>query len=166
MEREIRLSILYSEYGKERFINWCRSLNVFRFCKAHPYPDDLAPDRFLAVLNFKNREALINLLSSLAVKFKETNLDIYLEQNKNKVFYGRAKICDSSCFITINEVTGNIEIEVSGVEEDPFALEDSTFLRALIIDEFLRKLELDFSSSPYEDNYCISPEFYPEVWEK
>ncbi len=165
MNINIRLSILCSKYGEERFLNWCHSLEIFRFCQAHPYPDDFASDRFIAVLKFTNKEQLKKILKSLKVNFEEVDLDIYLEQEETKVIYGKAEIKQSKCFVTINEVIGIIEIEVYGVEEDPYALTNETFHSAKNIDEFLKEFDYEFCSSPFDDNYCITPEFYPVVWE-
>lgn len=165
MNLNIRLSILCSKYGEERFLNWCHSLEIFRFCQAHPYPDDFAPDRFITVLKFTNKEDLKQILKSIKVNFEEVDLDAFLEQEEIKVIYGKAEINQSKCYVTINEVTRLIEIEIYGVEEDAYALTNETFQRAKIIDEFLSRFDYEFCSSPFDDNYCITPEFYPQVWE-
>ena len=42
----------------------------FRFCKSHPYSDDLKPDRFIALTYFKNDEELVALFNVLLYKIK------------------------------------------------------------------------------------------------
>lgn len=164
MEREIRLNSLLLKYGEDRFLNWCRSLTIFRFCKSHPYPDDLAPDRFIALIMFENRSALLSLLDRMKPIFLEKNLEEYLKLEEAKVFSGKAEINEVGCYISINEITGHLEIEVVGIDGDLFAITEDTFERTKLLDHFLEKLDLNFVLSPYDDDYCITPEFYPKVW--
>lgn len=166
MERDIRLDYLYTNYGKERFLNWCRSLNIFRFCKSHPYPDDLNPDRFITLASFKDEVDLRNLIKLMKIKIMRDDSNKIFDLSKiEHTFSGKGDIKESSCFIQINKVLKTLIIEVSGTEEDQFSLDDSTYQRAKKIDDYLSTLEVDFVSSPHNDDYCITPEFYPLVWE-
>ena len=163
MEREIRLDFLCSEYGKRRFLNWCNSLKIFRFCKSHPYPDDLLPDRFIALATFENNEELQNILNILEI---EPPIEIQEILEKETVLSKDVKINSTSCYIEINRFLNNLVFTVSGTEEDQFIVDDSTFKRAKRIDDYLSTLNLKYASSPYNDDYCITPEFYPEIWEE
>ncbi|MHA2254919.1 MAG: hypothetical protein ACXAAM_02500 [Candidatus Heimdallarchaeaceae archaeon] len=166
MERDIRLDYLCTNYGKKRFLYWCRSLNIFRFCESHPYPDDLNPDRFIALTSFKDEAELKNLFKVMKIKIMKENPNMIFDLSKIELtFSGKADVEESSCFIQINKVLKTLIIEVSGTEEDQFFLDDSTYQRAKKIDDFLSTLNIDFVSSPHGDNYCITPEFYPSVWE-
>ena len=165
MNREIRLNSLFSEYGEERFREWCRSLSIFRFFKSHPYPDDLAPDRFIALAKFNSREELLIILDKVKILFLEADIEQYLKHPDKKVISGNASIEGINCYVSINEVVGFLDIEVIGVEGDPFTLTADTFKRAKSIENHLEKLDIDFESSPHDDDYCISPEYYPDVWQ-
>lgn len=162
MEREIRLESLYLDYGKERLRNWCCSLNKFRFFKSHPYPDDLTPDRFIALTKFKDENELQHIINLLKIELNIKNQDVSAIES---VFYEEVIVNEVSCFIEINKVLKNLVLVVSGSEQDQFSLDDSTFLRAKKIDNLLSELEIEFISSPYNDDYCITPEFYPEIWQ-
>jgi len=161
MEREIRLEYLYNTYGKARFLNWCRSLSIFRFIKSHSYPDDLNPDRFIALISFLNTEELSDLIKIMKIK---PQLDIEAILKMETVVSKKVTINDIPCFFEINQFLKNLVFIVSGTEKDQFDLDDSTFQRAKKIDDFLISLEIDFESSPYNDDYCITPEFYPNIW--
>lgn len=164
MKREIRLDHLFMTYGKERFLNWCRSLNIFRFCKSHPYPDDLHPDRFVTLIFFNDNKELNQLLTIMKIKTNgNDNINIRTE-NIESTFHGLIKVSDEKCYIHINKISKTIFLEVSGIENDPFSLDDTTFQRAKRIDDFLVTLDINFISSPYDDDYCITPQFYPQVW--
>lgn len=103
----------------------------------------------------------------MKIKVKEKNSDKYVELKKiESTFSNLAKVKNEKCYIHINKLLGTLVLEVSGIESDPFSLDDSTFLRAKKIDEFISSLDVDFTSSPYDDDYCIAPEFYPEVWKR
>jgi hypothetical protein len=101
----------------------------------------------------------------MKIKIVERNLENYLKQDETKVFSCTAEIDELSCYVTINEVLGYLEIEVMGIEGDPFTLTDSTFEKARSIDCFLDKLDVNFIESPFNDPYCITPEFYPQIWD-
>ncbi|NPD88593.1 MAG: hypothetical protein HGN29_07705 [Asgard group archaeon] len=163
MKREIRLENLYLDYGKERFLNWCRTLYSFRFIKSHSYPDDMNPDRFIALINFKDEDELRNFVNIMKI---ESDVDIQEAITSESYFSGKAKVNETTCYIEINKVLKNLVFVVSGTEEDQFALDDSTFQRAKKIDQFLSELNMVFVSSPYDDVYSITPEFYPSVWNK
>ncbi len=161
MKREILLESLYINYGKKRFLNWCRSLNVFRFIKSHPYPDDLNPDRFIALIGFQNKEEVFDLISILEIK---PELDIEDIFKMETVFSKKVTVNNVPCYFEINQFLKNLVFIVSGTDNDQFELDDSTFERAKLLDYFLASLKINFESSPYNDDYCITPEFYPEVW--
>lgn len=161
MKREIRLDNLFLKYGKERFLNWCRSLLKFRFIKSHPYPDDLNPDRFIALINYTDEDELRDLVSIMKIEINIEQRDVF---DKETYVSNEAEVNDVSCYVKINRVLKNIELEVSGSGEDKFALDDSTFHRAKKIDDFLTELDIEFVSSPFDDDYCVTPEFYPDVW--
>ena len=163
MKREILLESLFTKYGKKRFLNWCRSLNIFRFIKSHPYPDDLNPDRFIAVIKFQDDEELLDLTNILEIE-PELNVETILKMET--VFSKEVTINDVLCYFEINHFLMNLVFTVSGTDEDQFALDLSTFEKAKKLDDFLTSLEIDFESSPYKDDYCITPEFYPEVWKQ
>ncbi|MCG3221511.1 MAG: hypothetical protein H7641_09035 [Candidatus Heimdallarchaeota archaeon] len=166
MKREIRLEYLCTNYGKERFLNWCCSLSIFRFCKSHPYPDDLNPDRFIALTSFKDEEDFKNLLYLMKIHVKgEVKGDFTYLANIKNTSSTQALVNEVQCYISINKVLKTIILEVSGTEEDQFLLDDSTFQRAKKIDDYLSTLNIDFICSPHNDDYCITPEFYPSVWE-
>jgi len=164
MKKEIRLHGLFEEYGEKRFLKWCRSLEIFRFCKSHPYPDDLTPDRFIALIHFKEREELVNIIKEIKLSFFEKDIMSYLQQTNEKLISGEASIKNINCHITINEIVGYLEIAIIGIKDDPFALTADTFERTKSIDNYLQTLDIEFEKSPYGDDYCITPEFYPEVW--
>ena len=161
MKHEILLESLFTTYGKERFLNWCRSLQKFRFIKSHPYPDDMNPDRFIALTNFKDEEELQNFVSIMKI---ELGFDMQEVISSESYFSGKTKVNETTCYIEINKVLKNLVLVVSGTEEDQFALDDSTFQRAKKIDQFLSELNMEFVSSPYNDDYCITPDYYPSVW--
>ena len=164
IKREVLLEGLLSNYGKERFLNWCKSLNFFRFCKSHPYPDDLKPDRFIALTNFGNIDELIDLSDVLELEFREEKESSRFLENIETTFSGKATVFGISCYVDVNKVMKTVLLEVSGNERDQFSLDDTTFQRAKMIDRKLANLEIEFISSPYEDDYCVTPEFYPEIW--
>lgn len=164
MKREIRLNGLFLEYGEEQFINWCQSLTRLRFCKNHPYPDDLAPDRFIGITRFEDKISLKSLINSIKPIILDKNLEDFLNQKEKSTFSCMAKINDTVCYVSINEIIGTFTIEVFGTEKDQFTLDKTTFSRAKRIDEFLETLEIKFDSSPNNDDYCITPEFYPDIW--
>jgi len=165
MKHEIRLESLFFDYGKEQFLNWCRSLNFFRFCKSHPYPDDLKPDRFIALTFFENDAELETLFSSLEIGVKVEEDMTLNPKDIVSTFSGKTKVFGVHCYIDVNKTLRTLVLEISGNESDQFSLDDTTFQRAKIIDDHLSTLQIEFISSPYEDDYCITPEFYPEVWE-
>lgn len=162
--REIRLEHLFNTYGKERFLNWCRLLKIFRFYKSHPYPDDLVPDRFLALIEVEENTELKEVLGTMKVKLIDVNLEKFLLNETQKVYSGEAVINSNRCFVSINKILKTISLEVSGNDEDRFTLDDTSFQRAKTIDDFLHALSIEFVSSPYADDYYITPEYYPEVW--
>lgn len=165
MERDIRLDYLCTNYGKKRFLNWCRSLNIFRFCKTHPYPDDLNPDRFIALTSFKDEEDLENLLDLMKIHVKgEIEGDFTYLANIENTLSTQAIVNEVQCYISINKVLKTIVLDVSGTEENQFLLDNSTFQRVKKMDDFFSTLNIDFISSPHDDDYCITPEFYPELW--
>jgi hypothetical protein len=163
VKREILLESLYTNYGKKRFLNWCRSLNIFRFIKSHPYPDDLNPDRFIALINFQKDEEVFDLINILEIK-PEINIEDILRMDT--VFSEKVTVNNVLCYFEINKFLKNLVFTVSGTEEDQFALDDSTYQRAKKLDILLSEVKLKYVSSPYDDDYCITPEFYPEVWQQ
>ncbi len=164
MKREIRLDHLFMTYGKERFLNWCRSLNIFRFCRSHPYPDDLHPDRFVTLIYFYDDNELNELLTLMKIKTKDNDNNTVRIEEIETTFSSLVKVNNEKCYIYINKILKTIILEVSGIENDPFSLDDTTFQRTKRIDDFLDTLDINFISSPYDDDYCITPEFYPQVW--
>ena len=166
MKREIRLDYLCDNYGKKRFLDWCRSLYVFRFCKSHPYPDDLLPDRFIALLKVKEESSFLKILALMKIDLEEEYIEEFFGDSSRKVLSESVEIHRFQCSLQINKILKTITLEVSGNETDLFTLDESTFKRAKGIDDFLKTLDLEFSGSPFDDDYCITPEFYPEVWNK
>ncbi len=164
IKREVLLDSLCYNYGKDKFLNWCRSLRYFRFCKSHPYPDDLKPDRFIALTSFENEAELTTFCNSLEINAKIEGGKILNSNDSNSTFYGKAAVFGVYCYVNVNKILKTLLLEVSGTESDQFLLDDTTFQRAKQIDENLSALEIEFISSPYEDDYCITPKFYPEVW--
>jgi hypothetical protein len=164
MKREIRLDYLFTTYGRERFLNWCRSLNIFRFCKSHSYPDDLHPDRFVTLVYFHDDSELDQLLTLMKIKINSNDNNNIIVENIESTFHGLVNVNDEKCYIHINKIAKTIFLEVSGIKNDPFSLDDTTFQRAKKIDDFLVALDINFISSPYDDDYCITPEFYPQIW--
>lgn len=164
IKREIRFESLCFDYGKEQFLNWCRSLNFFRLCRSHPYPDDLKPDRFISVTIFENDAELEALFDSLKIEVRIEEGNILKTKDIVSTFSGKTKVFGVYCYIEVNKILRTLMLEVSGTETDQFSLDDTTFQRAKIIDGFLSTLQIEFISSPNEDDYCITPEFYPEVW--
>jgi hypothetical protein len=158
------LNGLILEYGEERFLKWCQNLKILRFCKSHPYPDDLKPDRFIALTKFGSRKELEYIVNLIHLSFKEDDINSYLKKSTKKVISGNALINGINCYANINEVVGYLEIEVMGIEGDPFNLTDDTFERAKSLDDYLIAAKLEFETSPHDDDYCITPEFYPDVW--
>ena len=164
IKRKVLLDSLCYTYGKKKLLNWCRSLNFFRFCKSHPYPDDLKPDRFIALTSFENDKELATLFDLLQIKTKDEEDKALNSSDISSVFSGDAEVFGVSCNVEINKILNSLLIEVSGTDEDQFSLDDSTFQRAKKIDKHLLLLQIEFISSPYDDDYCITPEFYSEVW--
>ena len=70
------------------------------------------------------------------------------------------------CYLSVNKILKNILVEVSGNAEDQFTLDSTTYERAVKIDEFIDSLNLVFQDPPQDDDYCISPKFYPKLWEE
>ena len=166
IKRDVLLNSLFLDYGKERFLGWCRTLKFFRFYKSHPYPDDLKPDRFIALTSFRNDIGLDKLFVSLEIIMQNRKEKLPTSKEIKSTFSAKVTVFGVFCYIDVNKTLKTIMLEVSGNETDQFSLDDTTFQRVKQIDECLSNLHINFISSPYGDDYCITPEFYPEVWEE
>ena len=164
IKREVLLDSLFYTYGKEKLLNWCRSLNFFRFYKSHPYPDDLRPDRFIALTSFENEKELATLFDLLQIRVKNEEEEALNSKEISSVFSGDAEVFSIYCYVEVNKILKTLLLEVSGTERDQFSLDDTTFQRAKKIDDFLSTLNIEFINSPYNDDYCLTPEFYSEIW--
>ena len=100
----------------------------------------------------------------MKISLIDVNLEDFLLNESQKIYSGKSEINKIQCNISINKILKTVSFEISGNNEDMFTLDDSTFRRAKAVDDFLQTLDLEFVSSPYEDDYYITPEFYPEVW--
>ena len=98
------------------------------------------------------------------IKLKEEKENTISYKEIETTFSGDLTVFGVFCNVDVNKVLKNLLLEVSGNESDQFTLDDTTFQTAKMIDEKLSKLHVKFTSSPYDDDYCITPEFYTEVW--
>ena len=132
----------------------------------YPYPNDMKPERFLASISFENHNEINSILQK--IEFKEdtskSEESRYKQYNENHSA-GWITIKDNFCYLDVNKIRKTIQIEVSGTDEDLFKMNDSVYNRALVIEQLLSKLELNFIDPPQDDNYCISPKHYPELWD-
>jgi len=162
-----KLEHMFLEYGEENVKRWCASLKVFRLCKSYPYPNDMDPDRFITNIKFTSEEELQKILRSLNLTKDESKpiQSRFKRYNKNHSA-GWQLLNGVSCLMSINNLLQEISIQVSGNESDLFTLEEVTYERAKQIEEFILSLNLVFVTPPQDDDYCISPKYYPELWEK
>lgn len=162
-----KLDYMFFEYGEENIRRWCTSLKIFRLCKTYPYPNDMHPDRFIACIQFSTDEELDRILKDLdltedANKPKISRFIVYNDQSSA----GWQLLNGLSCYTSISKYLQVITLEVSGIESDQFKLDETTFERAKKIEDFILKLELVFNTPPQDDEYCFSPKYYPELWER
>ena len=164
--KEITLNHIFMKYGKEEICNWCGKLQLFRLCLAHPYPDDLTPDRFSAIISFTNDEELTSILAKInfSLKLENSELVSFKEYNENHSA-GWISINNSLANLDVNKIRKTITIDVSGSGDDLFKLSEDTFTRAIQIEQHLSKYDFQFIDPPEDDaKYCIAPKFYPEFW--
>ncbi len=163
----IKLELMFLEYGEANIRRWCTTLKVFRLCKSYPYPNDINPNRFIASIKFTSEEELLKILQklNLAEDKSKPEQSRFKEYNEHHSA-GWQLLNGISCLISINKLLQEINIQVSGNKEDLFTLEEITYERTKQIEEFLLPLDLVFVAPPQDDDYCISPKYYPELWEK
>ena len=160
-------SFIYFKFGKRRIKKWCNKLHIFRLCLAHPYPDDITPDRFVAIISFSSREELETIMKELnfSLELPYQDFSPFQEYNENHSA-GWILINNSLCYLDVNKIRKTITIDVAGSKEDKFKLDKNTFNRALKIEQFLATRCFQFIDPPEDDpKYCIAPKFYPELWE-
>lgn len=157
---------LFLTFGKETIFKWIRSLNIFRLCSMYPYPNDLKPERFLTTIHFDYDSDLNDILLKLDFKIDTTKPkeSRFKELNENHSA-GWIVIQNNFCYMEVNKILNRILLEVSGTEEDLFKMDELVFNRALKVEEFLEKLKLTFIEQPQDDKYCISPKYYPLLWD-
>ncbi|NHK29771.1 MAG: hypothetical protein FK730_00365 [Asgard group archaeon] len=132
----------------------------------YPYPNDMKPERFLAAIKCKDIDEINNILQKMNFK-KDTSKpeeSRYKQYNENHSA-GWIIIEDNFCYLDVNKIRKTILIEVSGTDEDLFLMDETVFNRTLTIEQFLQKLNLNFIDPPQDDKYCISPKYYPELWD-
>ncbi|NHJ48312.1 MAG: hypothetical protein FK733_11050 [Asgard group archaeon] len=161
------LDHLFFTFGKETIIKWINNLKIFRLCSMYPYPNDLKPVRFMASIRFENEEELKDILKKIDFKIdiSKPEESRYKEYNEN-FSAGWVTIKDQFCLMDTNKLLKVIIIEVSGVDNDLFKMDESVFQRTLIIEQHLQQLSLNYNNPPQDDRYCIAPELYPDVFEK
>lgn len=159
-------SFIYYKFGKRRLKKWCRKLHIFRLCLAHPYPDDMNPDRFVAIISFSSQEKLENIMKELDISLKLPYPDFvpFKKYNENHSA-GWTLINNTLCLLDINKIRKTITIEVVGSNDDKFKLDANTFNRAFNIEQFLATKNLQFIDPPEDDSrYCVAPKYYPKIW--
>ena len=156
----------YQKFGEETIHNWCKSLQYFRLCRSHPYPDDLVPDRFVVKISFTTNDELDSILENLEISLRLPNseLEPFKEYNENHSS-GWVLINNSFCNLDVNKILKMVTIDVSGTIEDLFELKVETFQRAIEIEKQFKKYNFKFIDPPEDDaKYCLAPKFYPEIW--
>ncbi len=161
------LESLYFNYGKEVVLKWITNLHIFRLCVPHPYPDDFKPIRYQALIKFNSEKELTSILEQLNFEaFKGIIPEAkYQDLNENNSA-GWIKLLDVVGYLNVNKILKNITLEISGKMDDMFQIDESTFIAAKKIDEFLQTLNLLTVEPPQNDEYCICPKYYPEIWKK
>jgi hypothetical protein len=133
----------------------------------YPYPNDLKPVRFMASIRFENEEEMNSILQKLNFKIDESKPEQsrYKEYNEN-YSAGWVTIKDQFCLMDTNKLLKVIIIEVSGVDDDLFKMDEIVFQRTQIIEQHLHELNLNYNEPPQDDKYCIAPKNYPDFFEK
>lgn len=159
------LDHLFFTFGKEVIMKWTKNLKIFRLCSMYPYPNDFKPVRFLMAIHFEDSSDLKEILHKLNYEIDMTKPEEsrFKEYNENHSA-GWIILQDNFCYMDINKITKKIFIEVSGIEEDLFKMDNSVFIRAKKIEQFIEKLGFNFIDPPQDDRYCISPKYYPSLW--
>ncbi|NHJ86683.1 MAG: hypothetical protein FK734_14560 [Asgard group archaeon] len=161
------LDHLFFTYGKEKILKWITTLKIFRLCACYPYPADNQPERFIAKINYKKDIELEEILAKLdftidSKKPKISQFHDYSDSQSN----GWIILNGDSCLLNINKMLKTITFEVSGTDDDPFKMSELVFRRATRVENYLVDLGLEFDDPPQDDNYCISPKYYPEAWNR
>ena len=161
------LEHFFFEYGKEKITKWVTMLKIFRLCAIYPYPNDMQPERFIAKISFTNKEHLEKILT--AINWKENQkkpIEARFKEYNENHSAGWVLINDISSLLDINKIRKTIEIEISGVGEDTHKFDSTVFQRAKKLEEYLQSKSFTFVDPPQDDNYCISPKYYPSLWNK
>ena len=161
------LEHFFFEYGEEKVTKWVTTLKIFRLCAVYPYPNDMHPERFIAKTSFINDVHLEEILR--AINWEEIQKKPigarFKEYNENHSA-GWVLINNIPCLLDINKILKSIEIEVSGVGDETHKFDCTVFLRAKKLEEYLQSKSFSFIDPPQDDNYCISPKYYPNLWNK
>ncbi|MBN1328813.1 MAG: hypothetical protein JXA54_05005 [Candidatus Heimdallarchaeota archaeon] len=154
-------------YGKDYVLKWVTKLKIFRLCGCYPYPADLTPERFLAKICYKSDSELSQIMKKLNLtNSSQKPRNIQFQKSTESHSYGWVLLNGNPCYLDINKVLKTIIFEISGTNDEPFKLSDETFKQAKRIEDYLQNLGLIFHDPPQDDNYCVAPKFYPEVWVK
>lgn len=161
---------------------WARELKIVRFVGmtgGHANDDDA----FIVVVPFKDLNEMLHIAKLLGFEFPYLGENVpqpeigksYTgeEMAKFPSLIGRAapgfaqpcwiQVLDEEAFVYV--VNGNISIKCGTTRENKWFEGEKNFLKALILDQKLQKIELNYLDPPKSSNYCISPFNYPEIWE-
>jgi hypothetical protein len=158
------LDHLFFTFGKDVISRWINTLKLFRLCSTYPYPNDLKPVRFMVAINMKTADEINSILEKLVFEPDTSKPDGGFKKYNENHSAGWVIIKDQFCYLDVNKLLKTIYIEVAGVDDDLFKMDESVFQRALVVEDFLQQLNLTFIDPPQDDSYCIAPKFYPDVF--
>ena len=161
------LEHFFFEYGEETVIKWITTLKIFRLCAIYPYPNDMHPERFIAKISFTNDDHLEKILRKIDWKENQKKpREARFKKYNDNHSAGWVLINNIPCLLDINKILKSIEIEVSGVGDETHKFDNTVFLRAKQLEEYLQSNGFSFIEPPQDDSYCISPKYYPNLWLK
>jgi hypothetical protein len=127
-------SYLYRRHSKGELARWARELEFFRFCRAFGGHMNDA-DHFLVSLQ--------------------------LDEEVGKLGTGQVAIAGQPVYA--QERLGRLEIILYG-DEIPYEVTEAAVQSAKLIEPVLRPLAVRIIDPPMDNERCVCPKYYPEIW--